>query len=372
KKEIDALAPLLAETFIQSPAAKHMHKYEKLLESVEKLATDELILGFPSFSSECAAELRLAIEQTDSSGRYASKITEWRRRWCQKNAENKYVFNDGGQNWRKMQALANVYQELLDNMSAQGLYDFDDMVMESVHAIENSDELRLNLQERYLYILVDEFQDTNKAQLRILTALGNNPVNEGRPNIMAVGDDDQAIYAFQGAEVSNMAVFAKLYKTEPIVLSENYRSDSEILKVAEGVVDQITDRLESVIPNSSKNLLPTKTFKSKTIDYQSFPSELAQYSWIAEEVSRLIKSGTPPEEIAVIAPRHRYLERLMPYLGEKHIPVAYERRENILEAPLIVALTTMAELVVALAENRQEEADELFGQVLGYDFWGLP
>ncbi len=372
KKAIDALSPPLAETFTESPLAKHLPKYEKLLKNVQKLVTGKLILGFPGFADECAAELSVAIEQTDTSGRYAPKITEWRNNWCQKDASGKYVFKNGGQNYRKMHALANVYQELLDQMSRQGLYDFEDMVMESVHAMENNDELRFNLQERYQYVLVDEFQDTNKAQLRMLAALGDNPVHEGQPNIMAVGDDDQAIYAFQGAETSNMAAFAKIYQTKPIVLNDNYRSDGDILQVAEAVAGQISDRLESVVPGATKQLVPNKTFKSKTIDYQSFSSELAQYNWTAEEVGKLIKSGTAPEEIAIIAPRHRYLERLMPYLGEKRIPVAYERRENILDAPIIVELTTVAELVVALAENRQKEADVLFGQVLGYDFWGLP
>lgn len=372
KKTIDVLSPVLAETFAESPLAKYLPEYEKLLKNIRKQATGVLILGFAGFADECEAELEAAIGQTDANGRYAPKITEWRNNWCQKDAGGKYVFKDGGQNYRKMHALANVYQELLDSMSSQGLYDFEDMVMESVHAMENSDELRFNLQERYQYILVDEFQDTNKAQLRMLVALGDNPVHEGRPNIMAVGDDDQAIYAFQGAEASNMAAFAKIYRAEPIVLNQNYRSDGDILKVAEAVSKQISDRLESVVPGAAKKLIPNKAFKSKTIDYQSFPSELAQYSWIAEEVERLIKLGTTPEEISIIAPRHRYLERLMPYLGEKHIPVAYERRENILDAPIIVELTTMTELVVALAGNRQEEADALFGEVLGYDFWGLP
>ncbi len=372
KKTIDALSEPIAETFVESPLAKHLPKYEKLLEDINKLARAELILGFPTFADKCALELEEAIERTDSTSRYVPEITQWRQRWCQKDASGIYIFKDGGRNWRKMQALANVYQELLDRMIRQGLYDFEDMVMESVHAIEDSDELRFNLQERYQYILVDEFQDTNKAQLRMLTALGDSPVHEGRPNIMAVGDDDQAIYAFQGAEVSNMAVFAKIYDAKPIVLSENYRSAKKILDVSEAVAEQISDRLESVVPGAKKKLRPTKKFSKTDADYQSFASELAQYSWIADEVSRLIKSGTVPEEIAVIAPRHKYLERLMPYLGEKNIPVAYERRENILDAPLIIELTSMAELVVALAENQQEEADALFSQVLGYDFWGFP
>ncbi|HEX5744200.1 MAG TPA: ATP-dependent DNA helicase, partial [Candidatus Saccharimonadales bacterium] len=242
----------------------------------------------------------------------------------------------------------------------------------ALQAMEHNDELRFNLQERYQYVLVDEFQDTNKAQLRMLNALGDNPVHEGKPNIMAVGDDDQAIYAFQGAEASNMVAFTRQYDLKPIVLRDNYRSTPDVLGLAEKISTQITDRLEAVVPGSHKKLAAKQEYSQKALDYQSFSSELAQYDWIAEEIAGLIKKGAKPEEIAVIAPRHKYLERLMPYLGNRHVPVAYERREDILEAPIVLQLLRMSQLVSALADNRQGEADALFGEVLGYDFWGIP
>ncbi len=372
KNNIDSLSDELAKSFSQPPLAKYLPGYGKFLKRLQNQTSGQKILGFRDFAAECAAQLQAAIAQTDANGRYAAKISRWRNDWCQKNAAGQYVFKDGGQNYQKMQALANVYQALLDSMSAEGLYDFDDMVMEAVGAIENSAELRLNLQEQYQYILVDEFQDTNKAQLRLLSALGDNPVHEGRPNIMAVGDDDQAIYAFQGARASNMAAFVEQYGVEPIVLIDNYRSKAEILNAATTVARQITDRLEDVVPSVSKSLRPKLTYKSGELDYLSFPSELAQYSWVAERIKSLVKEGTTPEQIAVVSPRHRYLERLMPYLGDQGLPVAYERRENLLEAPVIIELTSMAELVVAISENRQDDVDVLIGQVLRYDFWSLP
>lgn len=364
---IKETADELAECFGSTPSPGQLDVYKKLLTSVKRHVTGQRFFGFPEYPAECAAELEQAIEATPAGGRFAPPITAWRNAWCKKDADNKYVFKDGGQNYRKMHAVANVYERLLDAMSSQGLYDFDDMVIEAVHAMEDNDELRFNLQERYQYILVDEFQDTNKAQLRMLYALGDNPVHEGRPNVMAVGDDDQAIYSFQGAEVSNMAAFMKQYGVKPISLTENYRSDSKILDMGSSVAGQITDRLEA-----AKQLVPKKTYETKVLDHLSFSSELAQYAWVAEEVEKLIGKGLKPEAIAVIAPRHRYLERLMPFMGKRGIPVAYERRENILEAPIIIELLSMARLVVALAENRQDDVDALFGQVLGYDFWEIP
>jgi DNA helicase-2/ATP-dependent DNA helicase PcrA len=373
QKFITATEKELANCFGATPSPKLLSSYEKLLRSVQQHVTGQRYFGFPEYAAELAAELDQAIKETPADGRYAKPITAWRNSWCRKNARNEYVWRDGGQSYRRLQAVANAYQELIDTMAAQGLYDFDDMVMEAVHAMEHDDELRFNLQERYQYVLVDEFQDTNKAQLRMLTALGDNPVHENRPNIMAVGDDDQAIYAFQGAEVSNMAAFARLYdKPARITLSENYRSNANVLQASEAVAAQIENRLEAVVPDTHKQLVAKKAYETNVLEQLSFSSELAQYDWIAEQIEKLIGQGTKPQAIAVIAPRHRYLERLMPYLGNRQLPVAYERRENILDAPIIRQLLGMSELVVALSENRQNEADQLFGEVLGYDFWRLP
>ncbi|HEY9715484.1 MAG TPA: ATP-dependent helicase, partial [Chroococcales cyanobacterium] len=345
---------------------------EKLLTAIQKHVEGLQLFGFPEYARLCAAELEAAIAETPATGRFAPPITAWRNTWCQKNASGTHVFRDGGRNLRKMHAVANVYESLLEQMSERGLYDFDDMIVEVVHTMERDDELRFNLQERYQYILVDEFQDTNKAQLRMLTALGNNPVYEGRPNIMTVGDDDQAIYAFQGAEVSNMVAFSRLYHAPTIItLQDNYRSTSSILDASFAVAGQITDRLESILPGAHKALSAHHDDTAASTTSVEFPSELAQYDWVAEQIQQAIRQGIRPEQIAVIAPRHRYLERLMPYLGSRRLPVAYERRENILDAPIIVQLLSMAKLITALHQNRQDEVDQLLSEVLSYDFWGI-
>jgi DNA helicase-2/ATP-dependent DNA helicase PcrA len=372
KKFIECVAAELAKTFAQMCSPKHLPLYNQFLENLNKSSSAKKYYGFSGYGVECAAELSRAIEQTSESGRYAPTITAWRNKWCQKNANGEHIFKDAGQNIRKMHALANIYQELVDDMAAQGLYDFDDMVVEVVHALENNDELRLSLQEKYQYILVDEFQDTNKAQLRMLAAMGDNPINENRPNIMAVGDDDQAIYSFQGAEVSNMVAFSKMYR-EPalITLQDNYRSTKNVIDLSFAVEEQISDRLESILPNTHKELMVQAKHDQDILEHDAFSSELAQYEWIGEKVSTYIEKGTKPEEIAIIAPRHKYLERLVPYLASRQIPVAYERRENILDSPVINQLLTMARLVVAISKNQHAEVDVLFSQILNYDFWNI-
>jgi DNA helicase-2/ATP-dependent DNA helicase PcrA len=372
-KFMETLAEDLAETFADIPSPKYMTKYIKLLKKVGANIGIPHLTGFPDYAAECAAELKSAIEATGSGSRFAPKITAWRNAWCLKDAHGRQVFKDAGQAYRKMHALASLYETLRERMAERGLYDFNDMIIEVVQALETNNELRFSLQERYQYVLVDEFQDTNKAQLRMLKALGDNPVNEERPNIMAVGDDDQAIFSFQGAEASNMVAFTKLFREPALIsLKENYRSTPEILGASFAVAEQITDRLTDVLQGTHKSLSAVAVHKSKLLKRQLFASELAQYDWIAEEIQRLIKKGMAPESIAVIAPQHRYLERLMPYLGNRRLPVAYERRENILESPVIIQLLSMGKLVTAIAENRHHEIDELISQVLSYEFWGIP
>lgn len=369
---IDNLNSKISKLFQDTPSPKLLHEYQALHDDAMKLTNDQLPFGFPEYAAVFCGELQAAIDETPTDGRYAKPITAWRSRWCEKSDKNQHVLKDGGRALKKMEAIADVYESLQNSMSKRGLFDFDDMIMETVHALESYDDLRFTMQEKYQYVMVDEFQDTNKAQLRILQALGDNPVHEGRPNIMVVGDDDQAIYAFQGAESSNMTSFLKLYPAEVIPLVDNYRSSSEILTASKTIAEQITDRISSQLEITKELSAHAPNTAKATTSHTTFSSELAQYSWIADDIAKKISQGVLPQDIAIIAPRHRYLERLMPYIAETKVPVAYERRENILDAPLIRQLVTMARLIVAIQNNDHLGVDAYLSEVLSYDFWKLP
>ena len=139
---------------------------------------------------------------------------------------------------QKLLAAADIYEQYLQALNERNLFDYDDMILRAVRGLETNDDLRFTLQERYLYILLDEFQDTNGAQLRLVELLTDNPVLEGRPNVLAVGDDDQAIYAFQGADYSHMLQFRDLYRdVVPVALTKNYRSHAHILHAARGIAE---------------------------------------------------------------------------------------------------------------------------------------
>ena len=347
--------------------------FETLLQALRDLVPEKPAnKTFGPLANIAVAELEQALE-TAAADNSTKPLTKWKNTWLAKDSDDHFVIAGGLQNQR-IEALADVFQKYQAELNARGLYDFDDMILRSLQALEKHKDLRYTLQEQYLYILLDEYQDTNAAQAKLVQLLTENPVNEGRPNVMAVGDDDQAIYAFQGAQYSNMVDFYRAYRdTQVVNLTENYRSHHDILHVAHEVADQIGARLTTHFENMSKLLAAANgSLKSSHITRQEFLSDVAQYDGIAKQIAALIKKGISPSEIAVLAPRHKQLEPLVPYLNELDIPVRYEKREDILQAPVVRELIAMSQLVLALQSGNEAAASNLWAEILSFDFWQLP
>jgi DNA helicase-2/ATP-dependent DNA helicase PcrA len=364
-------AEVIADTFAVTPSAKQLDAYANVVVALSKAPASSPNGGLLAYAELSARELTAAIEATDTTGRYAPAITAWRRRWLEKDQSGKQVFKD----WRqlpKLRAVQAVYTELRRVMALEGLYDFDDMLLEVVMALEKSPELALAISERYQYVLVDEFQDTNQAQLRILWALGDASPHEMQPNLMVVGDPNQAIYAFQGAFNTSFQQFQNRYKDVRVVnLTDNYRSAQTILEASYEVIKQNPDDY-GLLSHEQLVLAAHAVHEQDIVEHDVLASELAHYQWVADKIKEYLDAGHAPEEIAVIAPRHRYLERIVPYLAENAVPIAYERREDVLDAPLVQQMLTIAELIQAIADNRYQDSDVLLSEVLNYDFWNIP
>ncbi len=143
----------------------------------------------------------------------------------------------GGRDFR-MKQLARVYRAYQERLKSSNALDFDDIIMQTVLLLENDEEVRDYYQRKFRYVSVDEFQDTNPAQLR-LTALLSGCHN----NVMVVGDDDQSIYRFRGAVVENILNFDKqFHNTKVIRLEQNYRSTEVILDAANRVISHNVGR----------------------------------------------------------------------------------------------------------------------------------
>jgi len=325
---------------------------------------------FESLAALAAAELEQALTTAAELGK-TTPLTAWKNSWLAKNADNQFILG-GALEAARIAELANVLEAYETTLADRGLYDFDDMILRSIKVLQENTDLKYTLQERYQYILLDEFQDTNAAQLRLVELLTDNPASEGRPNVLAVGDDDQAIYAFQGAQYSNMLDFFHLFRDVLVInLSENYRSTAAVLETARNIAAQITDTLTASFPALNKTLVAANTsLPESRLLRTEYASEIAERAGVAAQIRQLIADGVSPSDIAVLAPKHRYLEPLVPYLDG--VPLRYERRENILDAPAIRQLLTMSRLVLALHERKFALADSYWPEVLSYPFWEHP
>jgi DNA helicase-2/ATP-dependent DNA helicase PcrA len=352
---------------------KALPPFEQLLAAQRDLPEQSSSLPYGSLQDAATRELEQAILAATDTGK-TTPLTKWKNAWLVKDEDNRFIM-DGQLENQRIGALADVFRAYQRVLDERGLYDFDDMIIRAITTLETNSDLKFTLQEQYQYVLLDEFQDTNAAQLKLIELLTDNPVHEGRPNVLAVGDDDQAIYAFQGAQYSNMLDFFNLYNDVRVInLADNYRSHVHILHCASGIAEQIEARLHHQLGGLTKTLtaantsMPEKAFIMRS----ECMSDVAQSHWIATRIKELIDQGVEPKEIAVLAPKHKQLEPLVPYLNALGVPVKYERRENILDAAIIKQLLAMCKLVMALSDDNVAVANALWPEVLSFDFWQLP
>ena len=272
----------------------------------------------------------------------------------------------------KMQALADLYEGYQQEMYDRGYFDFDDMLLQVIAQLESNETLKAELQERYLYISVDEFQDTNDAQMRILYNLTDSEINEGRPNIMAVGDDDQAIYKFQGAEISNIYQFKNRYRDPKVItLTHNYRSGQSILDLAREIVLQGKNRLENIFPEEiNKELLAAgKNARISEVKNLVFSTPFYENSWIVKRVEQLIEQGVAPEKIAILARNHKNVQAIIPFFNTLNIPVQYEKEGNVLDSPPIQQLIQMVRFMATVGRQGTPTNESLLPEILSYPFW---
>jgi DNA helicase-2/ATP-dependent DNA helicase PcrA len=262
------------------------------------------------------------------------------------------------------------YQEL---MYKKNRYDFDDMINWVIKAFEENKQLLSNYQERFQYILVDEFQDSSGTQNKLVQLLINY---WDKPNIFVVGDDDQSIYRFQGANVENMVDFAGKFEKNlaTVVLTNNYRSIQPILDISRTLIDRNNDRLVKQIEGLSKDLITARkeligiSHAPSIREYISMKDEMAG---ITNTVSELINDGVAPGRIAVIYKENKYGEELTRYFRLKQIPVYSKRSINILEHPFIKKIIQILRYLNAELDIPYG-GDEMLFEILHYDFYKIP
>lgn len=362
------LKPRLIETFSDRVSKKTLPSISKLIAEIKSYEDEPLELpGYHALSTLISHSLQRALEAAEEEGS-TKPITAWKNTYLEKDAHGSHTLKDERRS-EKLHALSGVYYDYLVAMQKSELYDYDDMILRVVHALEVFDELRFSLQEQYQYILVDEFQDTNDAQMRLIWNLTNNPAVEGKPNLMVVGDDDQAIYRFQGAELSNILDFTSRYSDVQIIaLTDNYRSAEPVLQLARSVITQAEERLENSLMHVSKKLTPHHIPKNPRVVSSSYVTNVEARSALAREVKDVAEHA---DSVAIIARHHRELVELLPHLTAAGIRVKYERQENILDSEPVVQLELVAHVLWHLSREEFDEANVHVAELLAHPAWAI-
>jgi DNA helicase-2/ATP-dependent DNA helicase PcrA len=375
---MDAAEPLLSVVFAARLSKTTADALRTCVDPIRESGGNVPLPTIVPLSQILADSLQHAIDQADETNS-TKPITAWRNAWMKKNDAGNFVLKSR-ERQLKLRAVSFIYYQYLSRMQESELYDFDDMILRVVHAMEVFPALQYNLQEKHQYIMVDEFQDTNMAQMRILFNLTDNPANEGSPNILVVGDDDQAIYSFQGADISNIINFRHTYaNVKTITLTDNYRSAAPILERAREVIVQGEERLENVIEDINKTLTAHRSSAGSSVTLIETATKHDERQHLVDSIKQRIDQGQPAESIAVLARRHHEIISLLPYFADAGLTVNYERRDNVLDIDPIITLEMTAKLLVALFENKHDQVNALLPELLAHpamkfdakDIWKL-
>lgn len=181
-----------------------------------------------------------------------------------------------------------VYKEYQKRLKQNNALDFDDLIMLTVQLFRQNSEILNHYQERFPFILVDEYQDTNTAQFTLLSLLASR-----YQNLCVVGDDDQSIYRFRGANIHNILNFEKIFPaTKVIRLEQNYRSTKNILAAASGVIKHNSMRKEKTLWTTAEAGAP--------ISYGRYDNEYEEAQGIAADIHRQVKDGMSYSDFAIL------------------------------------------------------------------------
>ena len=237
--------------------------------------------------------------------------------------------------------LLKIYEKYQEKLAELGRYDFEDMINWVVDAFEKDSDFLLTYQEKFQYILGDEYQDTNNSQNRLIFSLANFWGEEA--NVFVVGDPNQSIFRFQGASKENVLEFQKRFPNlKKIVLDQNYRSTKNILTAAAGLLGE-------------SPLTPTVKFQDLPIKVAKFSSPLFEDEFITDTIKRKIRAGAKAADFAVITKDNADIENLVNLFKSKGLPYRLEGGVDILSTPLISQFLK----IISLVTTFQSKIDDL-------------
>lgn len=366
---IKSIEPKLIELLDTKLSVKKLDALQKAVEDLPNQDIDETIMPLISLSSVIKKSLAEAIK-SDEIEQKTTKTSAWKRQWLQTVNSKKGMFDERRRNawWIE---LSKVYASYRNELHSRGYYDYADMIVEVISQLEQNPELLASVQERFLYVLIDEFQDTNAAQLRLAYLVAANYTEPSKPNLIAVGDDDQSIFAFNGAELSNALAFKNNFPSlKTVVLTDNYRSNQAILDTAQSIIEQADDRLINRLPDLNKNLKATKETNRGQLEHQRYPTREHQLSGLAKAI-KAEQQKHPLSSIAVLARSHSSLRDISRYLKQEGVSIRYEQQNNILDYELINQIKLLAETVVAIGQGDERVLNYSLSRLLSHPAWRI-
>ncbi len=306
------------------------------------------------------------------NGHYYKKFYYQRRSGQNEAGTKKAAYKEMLERMDNLKAAVAEFKRYEAKLYDKGQYDYDDMIIWVLRAFKSNPDILLRYQERYQYILVDEFQDTNGSQNDMLKFLLNYWDN---PNIFVVGDDDQSVYKFQGANTKNILDFASDYiaTLKMVVLRHNYRSNQNILDISRALINNNNERLTTQL-KLDKNLKASHPRFNEEIvepvikEYENPSQELVD---VALQIKRLVDKGTPPGEIAVIYRNHSQVEELLHFLDTQHIAVNTKRKIDVLTIPFGEKIINILSYLATELDSPYSGDEQLF-EILHYDFFSIP
>jgi DNA helicase-2/ATP-dependent DNA helicase PcrA len=263
------------------------------------------------------------------------------------------------------------YQQILHNNHR---YDYDDMINWVIKMFEEHPDILLTYQEQLQYLLVDEYQDSSGSQNRIVELLTSYWAGE-KPNLFVVGDDDQSIYRFQGANLKNLVTLANKFEKDlvKIVLTENYRSVQPILDAAKALIENNEQRLVNQYKDLTKELVTAKEeLKSLKMPpvIRQYENEFCENAHVALSIKQLIDGGALPGRIAVIYREHKFGDEFLKFLQLLGIPFFVKRSINLLEDVFINKVLNFIRYTVAELDTPFSSEALLF-EILHHDFFKI-
>ena len=248
----------------------------------------------------------------------------------------------------KQLELARAFGRYQDLLATAGCLDFGDQVAMALGLLRSSPSIRSQVAARFRYVLVDEFQDTNRAQAEVVALLA-----EPHRNITVVGDDDQSIYRFRGAAISNILEFQERYRgARTVILRRNYRSLGPILDAAHRLVRfNDPDRLEAR-GGFSKMLRPERPVRDPApVRHEAFATASDEADWIATEIARRIDDGARPRDHAVLVRANADADGVLRSLNMAGVPWRFSGTTGLYARPEVRILLAFLRAIADLSSS---------------------